>query len=111
MNCPLKIINPFNHGSLRIDRQIQYTGKTITKQGMGKEEILRLSTTIAFYAVLLLHLVFVYKPPDLLSLAFPPLEQFDNTDNDYLQLMKEKRTVSNRHFVGLQDATRTRQST
>ena len=46
-------------------------------------------------------LVSVQKPPGLLGLALPSLEQYPNTHKDNLQLLKEKSRVHSRHFIRL----------
>ena len=51
---------------------------------------------------------FLNKPPDLLKLSFPPLEQFADTCKDFLQLHKDEAKFIARHFVRLQDSASTR---
>ena len=51
MNCQLKIISPFNHGSLRPERQIQTIGKMLTKYFRWKGETWPLYPALAAYAV------------------------------------------------------------
>ena len=51
--------------------------------------------------------VFVHKPPDLLNLAFPPLEQFSSLHKDYLQLLKEKIRICSWHFARILNQTAT----
>ena len=43
INCPLKLLSPFNHGSLRTERQVHTVGKMI-----AKGEMCPLYTAVAF---------------------------------------------------------------
>ena len=99
--CHLKLINPFNNGSLRTERQIQTIRKMIIKHLTGKGEIWPLYTVVSAYSMNAFassvvscfepfEFVFVRYKPDLLSLAFLPLEKFANINKDCLQLLKGK---------------------
>ena len=48
INCQMEIISSFNHGSLRTERQIQITGKMITKHLVLKGEMWPLYTNVKF---------------------------------------------------------------
>ena len=72
----------------------------IAKHLTRKREKWPLYTAIASYAMNILvsqeisdippfELCFEQKTPDLLNLAFPPLEQYASSHIDYLQLLKQ----------------------
>ena len=91
----------------------------ITKNLTGKGETWSLNTAItvcamnisaylAMYGCSPFELVPGYKPPDLLNLTLPPLEQFTISQKDYTQLLKAKGRIYCRHLASLQNPTTTR---
>ena len=51
MNCSMQIINPWNHGSSKAERQIQTIGNMITKHLIGKGTMWPLYASVAAYAM------------------------------------------------------------
>ena len=82
LNCRLKVISPYNHGSSKCKRQIRTIRKIIMKHLWDKAQMWPLFTTTAAYAMNTFaskalsgfspfQLVFLGDPPDLTSLSFP----------------------------------------
>ena len=76
INCKLKVISPYNHGSSKIERQIKTVSDIIVQHSWDKGQMLPLFVTTAAYAVNTFaskalngfssfQLVFVHDPPDL----------------------------------------------
>jgi len=83
----MKIISPWNHGSLKAERQIQTIGNMITKHLVGEGETCPLYAGVAASAMNTFasralqgftpyELVFVHKPRDLTSINIKPLAQY-----------------------------------
>ena len=81
LNCRLKVISPYNHGSSKCRRQIKIISKIIVKHLWDKGQMSPLFTTTAAYAMNTFasealssfspfQLVFLRDPPDLMSLSF-----------------------------------------
>ena len=81
LNCKLKVISPYNHGSSKVERQVKTVSDIIVKHLWDKGQMWPLFTTTAAYAMNTFasealngfspfQLVFVHDPPDLTSL-FP----------------------------------------
>ena len=51
LNCSLKVISPYNHGSSKCKRQIRTTREIITKHLWDKGQMWPLFTTTAAYAM------------------------------------------------------------
>ena len=51
MNCTMQIISPWNHGSSKVERQIQMIGNMITKQLVGQGSTWPLYASVAAYAM------------------------------------------------------------
>ena len=85
LNCRLKVISPYNHGSSKCERQIQTISEIIMKHLWDKGQMWPLFTTTAAYAMNTFasealsslspfQLVFLRDPPDLTSLSFPKID-------------------------------------
>ena len=85
LNCRLKVISPYNHGSSKCERQIQMISKIIMKHLWDKGQMWPLFTMTAAYAMNTFasealsglspfQLVFLRDPPDLTSLSFPKID-------------------------------------
>ena len=84
LNCRLKVISPYNHGSSKCERQIKTISEIIVKHLWDKGQMWPLFATTAAYAMNTfasealgsfapLQLVFLRDPPDLASLSFPKI--------------------------------------
>ena len=85
LNCKLKVISPYNHGSSKVERQIKTVSDIIVKHLWDKGQMWPLFITTAAYAMnnfasealndfSPFQLVFVCNPPDLTSLSFPKID-------------------------------------
>jgi hypothetical protein len=101
LKCNLKIISPWNHGSLKTERSIQTIGNMITKHLKDKGQNWPLYAATAAYAMNTFasdalagyspfELVFVRKPPDLLAVSFPAIKQVPLQYREYVQGLVEK---------------------
>ena len=79
LNCRLKVISPYNHGSSKCERQIKTISKIIVKHLWDKRQMWPLFAITAAYAMntfapealsgfLPFQLIFLRYPPDLTSL-------------------------------------------
>ena len=93
-NCKLKVINPYNHGSSKVERQIKTISDIIGKHLWDKGQVWPLFMTTAAYAMNTFvsealngfspfQLVFVHDPPDLTSLSFPKTDTIPVTYREY----------------------------
>ena len=80
LNCKLKVISPYNHGSSKVERQIKTVSDIIVKHLRDKGQMWPQFATTAAYAMNTFasealngfspfQLVFVCDPPDLMSLT------------------------------------------
>ena len=85
LNCRLKVISPYNHGSSKCERQIRMISEIIMKHLWDKGQMWPLFATTAAYAMNTFtsealsslspfQLVFLRDPPDLMSLSFPKID-------------------------------------
>ena len=85
LNCRLKVISPYNHGSSKCERQIKTISEIIVKHLWDKGQMWPLFTTTAAYAMNTFasealsgfspfQLVFLRDQPDLTSLSFPKID-------------------------------------
>ena len=85
LNCKLKLISSYNHGSSKVERQIKTVSDIIVKHLWDKGQMWPLFATTAAYAMNTFaseslngfspfQLVFVCNPPDLTSLSFPKID-------------------------------------
>ena len=98
LNCKLKVISPYNHGSSKIEKQIKTVSDIIVKHLWDKGQMWPLFATTAAYAVNTVtsealngfspfQLVFVHDPPDLTSLSFPKIDTILVAYGEYYNLL------------------------
>ena len=98
LNCRLKLISPYNHGSSKCKRQIRTISEIIMKHLWDKGQMWLLFATSAAYAMNTfaseaLHgfspfqLVFLRDPPDLTSLSFPKMDTIPVKHREYYNLL------------------------
>ena len=98
LNCRLKVISPYNHGSSKCKRQIKTISEIIVKHLWDKGQIWPLFATTAAYAMntfasealssfLPFQLVFLQDPPDLTSLSFPKIDTIPIKYHEYYNLL------------------------
>ena len=84
LNCRLKVISPYNHGSSKCERQIKTISEIIVKHLWDKGQIWPLFATTTAYAMNMFasealssfspfQMVFLRDLPDLTSLSFPKI--------------------------------------
>ena len=98
LNCRLKVISPYNHGSSKCERQIKTISEIIVKHLWDKGQMWSLFATIAAYAMntfasealssfLPFQLVFLRDPPDLTSHSFPKIDAITVNYHEYYNLL------------------------
>ena len=98
LNCRLKVISPYNHGSSKCERQIQTISEIIMKHLWDKGQMWPLFTTTAAYAMNTFalealsgfspfQLVFLRDPPNLTSLSFPKIDTIPVKHREYYNLL------------------------
>ena len=98
LNCRLKVISPYNHGSSKCERQIRTISEIIMKHLWDKGQMWPLFATTAAYAMNTFasealsglspfQLVFLRDPPDLTSLSFPKIETIPVKYREYYNLL------------------------
>ena len=98
LNCRLKVISPYNHGSSKCERQIKTISDIIVKHLWDKGKMWPLFTTTAAYATNTFasealsgfspfQLVFIQDPPDLTSLSFPKISTIPVNYREYYSLL------------------------
>ena len=98
LNCRLKIISPYNHGSSKCERQIRMIREIIMKHLWDKGQMWPLFATTAAYAMNTFasealsglspfQLVFLRDPPDLTSLSFPKIDTISVKHREYYNLL------------------------
>ena len=98
LNCRLKVISPYNHGSSKCERQIKTISKIIVKHLWDKGQMWPLFATTAAYAMNTFasealrsfspfQLVFLQDPPDLTSLSFPKIDTIPVNYHEYYNLL------------------------
>ena len=98
LNCRLKVISPYNHGSSKVERQIKTISDIIVKHLWDKGQMWPLFVTTATYAMDTFaskalngfspfQLVFVHNPPDLMSLSFPKIYTIPVAYREYYNLL------------------------
>ena len=101
LNCRLKVISPYNHGSSKCERQMQMISEIIMKHLWDKGQMWPLFATTAAYAmntfasealsgVLPFQLVFLRDPPDLTSLSFPKIDTIPVKYREYYNLLQAR---------------------
>ena len=95
LNCRLKVISPYNHGSSKCRRQIWTISEIIMKHLWDKGHMWPLFATYAmntFASEALsglspFQLVFLRDPPDLTSLSFPKIDTIPVKYREYYNLL------------------------
>ena len=98
LNCRLKVISPYNHGSSKCERQIKRISDIIVKHLWDKGQMWPLFATTAAYAMNTFtsealsgfspfQLVFLQDPPDLTSLSFPKIDTIPVNYHEYYNLL------------------------
>ena len=98
LNCRLKVISPYNHGSSKCKRQIRTISEIIMKHLWDKGQMWPLFATTAAYAMNTFasealsgfspfQLVFLRDPLDLTSLSFPKLDTIPVKHGEYYNLL------------------------
>ena len=98
LNCRIKVISPYNHGSSKCERQIQMISEIIMKHLWDKGQMWPLFTTTAAYTMNTFasealsglspfQLVFLRDPPDLTSLSFPKIDTIPVKHREYYNLL------------------------
>ena len=98
LNCRLKVISPYNHGSSKCERQIKTISEIIVKNLWDKGQMWPLFATTAAYAMNTFasealsgfspfQLVFLRDPPDLTSLSFPKIDTIQVNNCEYYNLL------------------------
>ena len=98
LNCILKVISPYNHGSSKCERQIRTISEIIMKHLWDKEQMWPLFATTAVYAMNTFasealsvfspfQLVFLMDPPYLTSLSFLKVDTIPVKHREYYNLL------------------------
>ena len=98
LNCKLKVISPYNHGSSKVEIQIKTISDIIVKHLWDKGQMWPLFAATAAYAMNTFasealngfspfQLVFVHDPPDLMSLSFPKIDTIPVAYREYYNLL------------------------
>ena len=98
LNCRLKVISPYNHGSSKCKRQIKTINDIIVKHLWDKGQMWPLFATTAVYTMNTFasealsgfspfQLVFLRDPPDLTSLSFPKIDTILVNYHEYYSLL------------------------
>ena len=98
LNCRLKVISPYNHGSSKCEKQIKTISDIIVKHLWDNGQMWPLFATTAAYAMNTFtsealssfspfHLVFLQDPPDLTSLSFPKIDTIPVNYHKYYSLL------------------------
>ena len=98
LNCRLKVISPYNHGSSKCKRQIKTISEVIVKHLWDKGQMWPLFATTTAYVMNTFasealsgfspfQLVFLRDPPDLTSLSFPKIDTIPVNHCKYYNLL------------------------
>ena len=98
LNCRLKVISLYNHGSSKVEGQIKTVSDIIVKHLWDKGQMWPLFATTAAYAMNTLasealngfpplQLIFIHDPPDLTSLSFPKIDKIPVAYREYYNLL------------------------
>ena len=101
LNCRLKVISPYNHGSSKCERQIKTISDIIVKHLWDKGQMWPLFATTAAYAMNTFasealssftpfQLVFLRDPPELTSLSFPKIDTIPVNYHKYYNLLSAR---------------------
>ena len=98
LNCRLKVISPYNHGSSKCERQIRTISEIIMKHLWDKGQMWPLFTMTAAYTMNTFasealsglspfQLIFLRDPPNLTSLSFPKIDTMPVKHREYYNLL------------------------
>ena len=98
LNCRLKVISPYNHGSGKFERQIKTISEIIVKHLWDKGQMWPVFAITAAYAMKTFasealsgcspfQLVFLRDPLDLTSLSFPMIDTIPVNYREYYNLL------------------------
>ena len=92
LNCRLKVISPYNHGSSKCKRQIRTISEIIMKHLWDKGQMWPLYTMNTFASeaqsgLSPFQLVFLRDPPDLTSLSFLKIDTIPVKHREYYNLL------------------------
>ena len=89
LNCRLKVISPYNHGSSKCERQIKTISEIIVKHLWNKGQMWPLFVTTAAYAVntFASEALSGFSPPDLTSFSFPKIDTIPVNYHEYYNLL------------------------
>ena len=98
LNCRLKVISPYNHGSSKCERQIRMISEIIMKHLWDKGQMWPFFAMTAAYTMNTFtsevlsglspfQLVFLRDPPDLTSLLFPKIDTIPVKHREYYNLL------------------------
>ena len=98
LNCRLKVISPYNHGSSKCERQIKTMSDIIVKHLWDKGRMWPLFASTRAYAMNTFasealssfspfQLVFLRDPPDFTSLSFPKIDTIPVNYHEYYNLL------------------------
>ena len=98
LNCRLKVISPYNHGSSKCERQIQMISEIVMKHLWDKGQMWCLFAMTVAYAMNTFasealsglspfQLVFLRDPPNLTSLSFPKIDTISVKHRAYYYLL------------------------
>ena len=107
LNCRLKVISPYNHGSSKCKRQIKTISEIIMKHLWDKGQMWPLFAIMAAYAMNTFasealsgfspfQLVFLRDPPDLKSLSFPKIGTILVQHREYYNLLLARAQIIGR---------------
>ena len=94
LNCRLKVISPYNHGSSKCERQIRMISEIIMKHLWDKGQMwplfayaMNTFTSEALSSFSPFQLVFLRDPPVLTSLSFPKIDTIPVKHREYYNLL------------------------
>ena len=111
LNCKLKVISPYNHGSSNIERQIKTVSDIIVKHLWDKGQMWPLFMTTASYAMNTFvsealngfspfQSVFICDPLNLTSLSFPKIGTIPVTENTTIYYWPELKWLADYYLSG-----------
>ena len=112
LNCRLKVISPYNHGSSKVERKIKTVSDIIVKHLLDKGKMWPLFVTAAAYAmntfasealngISPIQLAFVQDLPDLTSFSFPKLDTIPVSYREYYNLLLTRAQMVGRLLLNL----------
>ena len=110
LNCKLKVISPYNHGSSKVERQIKTFSDIIVIHLWDKGQMWPLFMTTAAYAMNTFtskalngfspfQLEFVHNPPDLTSLSLPKIDTIPVVYGEYYNLLLARAQMVGRFLL------------